>query len=77
VWPSNENGWLIAIGPIGAVQASVAFHQPRPAGQPGAGGCVSEVSKRPWVEQFWADFASQTVKDELFSFSVFLFKVYN
>jgi hypothetical protein len=65
-WPSDENGWLMAIGPTGATQASVAFHWPRPAGRPGDGGCASEVSKRSWAERFWANFTSRTVKEELF-----------
>jgi hypothetical protein len=70
-WPSDENGWLTAIGPTSTAQASVGFHQPRPAGRPGDGGCASEVSKRSCAQRFWAIFASQTVKEELFSFSCF------
>jgi hypothetical protein len=75
VWLSDENGWCMAIGPTGAAQASVAFHWPRPTGRLGDGGCTSEVSKRSWAEQFWANFTSWTVKEELFSCSCFSVEV--
>jgi hypothetical protein len=32
---------------------------------------MSKVSKRSWTERVWANFTSQTVKEELFSFSCF------